>query len=1443
MSNVNINKIEKELEIYLKNINNDYEKLEYILQNTLLLQDNYYINYKTKIFQNIFKSLDKNKENLFNIINNKNKYNSKINIKDKNITNINYNSSLQWLKLFSKYPNIIDPKFNTKLSKTDLLKQYIGVNNFKDLANKLYSTYRLNYSTLNNDLKFGENKYNIWRLSAMQKVLRNLISPNTPYNGILIIHGTGVGKTCTAITIAENFKDYVIENNTKIQVIRPDEFKRQIFEINKLKQGEPDIQCTGTTYIDEINNQSLFIENVKNCQKNKNKLEQDKACKNVEKIINKKINEYYDFKSRAIWIKTIIKTLNLKTKGLSGLKKQRKLIEIIRLEFNNSIIIIDEVHNLRNLDVDNNLKSNDNNLKSNDNDNDKLTNKLKNINIIQLLELILLIAQNVRIIMLSATPMYDRASDIIPLLNLLLLNDYRPRITEKDLFTDEYGSIIPDKGPKLINNVSRGYISYVRGNDPENFPLRLNANIGLDKSELFDINKYPKYDISGTKNITIKERIKYLTLVNCQLTNQHSNAIINKNKYISNNNKNKKLSKNTNSNLIIEQATQLNSNESTDEDYRYSVAYSTELQLGNFMYKTPNETMGNFQESYGLSGFNSSFIKDKSGSFVCKDKEILNRFKMPELSKYGPKISKILSLLEKATGPIAIYSNYIYGGLIPMVIALELVGYTRYDGVKEFIKSNDKPKNSKGQYVLFTGDKQMSKGGEKYVNLRNSMINEKEVKVFLFSNAGSEGISLFGYREMHIMEPWHNINLIEQSIGRIIRNKSHHHLEPRYRNATIYMYASTFSKEFEDRESIDLRIYSICEQKAIAIGFIETLLKSNAFDCIITRELNIRDEKYFGKKIEIENSQGEKRMISLQDIEYSRDTSYQKTGYYTCNIQSVSANKLSSSKSESKTKLELKSVLELELSSKTKIISSMDTLSKIRSVYYIELREMRQLIIKILQHQGTLSYNDIKYIVINNLELDKNIKRNIILKFLEILLEDLIIFNRNNIYINSKGEICKLFLMNSVNIKSLKGIVNKKILRLLPINKYDPNLDLLHQFPSLKKSEIIKYKNIKNIDYKRLNLDKDSKYDKVLGVDLTELIELKQKTMLDLQKKEELSLEYLILQINEKMEYILGLEEEDKQYNKFNYNTNFNINNKSQIGKLEILASIFERLLINEKIFLLMYLVTKLVILGYDNCSILEKDLLIINYFNIVLEDELNFLKKLGNITSTSPTTSSKKYSNLSDFRLDKNELINKLRILSNNTSNNKSISNNNNNVKGFIIANDKGLKYYELLDMKIIEGKIISYNYLKSIYKDNKINLDKIMKSKYNKMKNSTISRLYGYLIYEKKLQQPKFKITDYISRGYKKSVKGIFCANKHIGEIEKLINMLIPKNKIKELEFIIDEKKNKKLFCGDLEIFFRIRNNNYNNSFDSHLDSGIIYYLTPEQYFIWNKYNKDFE
>ena len=180
--------------------------------------------------------------------------------------------------------------------------------------------------------------------------------------------------------------------------------------------------------------------------------------------------------------------------------------------------------------------------------------------------------------------------------------------------------------------------------------------------------------------------------------------------------------------------------------------------------------------------------------------------------------------------------------------------------------------------------------------------------------------------------------------------------------------------------------------------------------------------------------------------------------------------------------------------------------------------------------------------------------------------------------------------------------------------------------------------------------------------------------------------------------------------------------------------------------------------------------------------------------------------------------------------------------IKGVIVADVNTIKYYELDGNKKLDvNKLTSYNYLKDVYKDNKINLDKVLKSKYNKLASRPISRLYGYMVYEKKFQQPKFKITDYISRGFKKSVKGIFCANKHIGEIDKIIGMLTNKKFISEHGLLKTNTKNKKMYCGDLEMFFRLRNSVVGNSFGSRLDAGNIYFLSPEQYYIWQKFSDD--
>ena len=46
--------------------------------------------------------------------------------------------------------------------------------------------------------------------------IKNLLSPNTQYRSLLIFHGVGVGKTCSGISIAENFKDVYAEKENRI---------------------------------------------------------------------------------------------------------------------------------------------------------------------------------------------------------------------------------------------------------------------------------------------------------------------------------------------------------------------------------------------------------------------------------------------------------------------------------------------------------------------------------------------------------------------------------------------------------------------------------------------------------------------------------------------------------------------------------------------------------------------------------------------------------------------------------------------------------------------------------------------------------------------------------------------------------------------------------------------------------------------------------------------------------------------------------------------------------------------------------------------------------------------------------------------------------------------------------------------------------------------------
>ena len=41
-----------------------------------------------------------------------------------------------------------------------------------------------------------------FKLQSQQRFLRRVLSPDTPNRSLLMVHGTGTGKTCTAIQVA-----------------------------------------------------------------------------------------------------------------------------------------------------------------------------------------------------------------------------------------------------------------------------------------------------------------------------------------------------------------------------------------------------------------------------------------------------------------------------------------------------------------------------------------------------------------------------------------------------------------------------------------------------------------------------------------------------------------------------------------------------------------------------------------------------------------------------------------------------------------------------------------------------------------------------------------------------------------------------------------------------------------------------------------------------------------------------------------------------------------------------------------------------------------------------------------------------------------------------------------------------------------------------------------
>ena len=102
---------------------------------------------------------------------------------------------------------------------------------------------------------------------------------------------------------------------------------------------------------------------------------------------------------------------------------------------------------------------------------------------------------------------------------------------------------------------------------------------------------------------------------------------------------------------------------------------------------------------------------------------------------------------------------------------------------------------------MITGDEYLSpkRYMQKDINACTNIdnINGEQVKVILLSMAGSEGLDFKFIRQIHILEPWYNLNRIEQIIGRGVRTCSHKDLPLKERNTMIFMHSTLLKSNTE----------------------------------------------------------------------------------------------------------------------------------------------------------------------------------------------------------------------------------------------------------------------------------------------------------------------------------------------------------------------------------------------------------------------------------------------------------------------------------------------------------------------------------------------------------------------------------------------------------------------------------------------------------------------
>jgi len=712
------------------------------------------------------------------------------------------------------YPKPEDPEFQSKLYKKrefyyykvpqrGILKDYDDIQDYRENACPTGS------------IEFQPRE--------QQSILPNFLNPNTPYKGIIVIHGVGSGKTISAVLVAEQFKEQAKKYGQKIIVLVPGP---------SIKEHWKDDILLGTreTYLKdkELLNQMSKYEKERQRRVAINQSQQNYRLMSYmtfyKKVLGEKIAE------KKIVGDEIVKSSYKKNED--GEIERELVVDRIQ-NLDNTILIIDEAHNLTGNEYGLAVKT--------------IKERSKNL----------------RIVLLTGTPMKNLADDIVDLLNFVRPSN--KQLKRDKIFTSEknYMMTFKDTGEEFLRKKAIGYISYYRGSAPYTFANKVDKGKVINEllfthvvqcfMEDFQLETYKRIEKDLDDSLDRKS----------SATANFVFPGLDKDKKI--------LTGLFSTDGIAQVLQQLAGDKKKLIDLINKIIFKNKINkdhLNNFIKEGENKNITGF--IYQL--------------------EYLKYFSI----KFYTCIKKLNRLVEgdKGSGTSFIYSNLTKaGGIEVFAECLKQNGYLEFrenpneyvidDNTRDvltglsFVDFKKKHKNKEfkpATYILVTGssaDNLLDDAQEEKQRIIRETFNSVEniygekIKFVLGSKVMTEGITLKNLKELHILDVHYNLGKVDQVIGRGVRMCMHQDViteKNKFPEVAIYRYVISIKGHL----SSDERLYQKGELKYLLVKRVERILREIAIDCpLLYHSNNFPEELEKYKECYPVNEENKKKGLKL----------------------------------------------------------------------------------------------------------------------------------------------------------------------------------------------------------------------------------------------------------------------------------------------------------------------------------------------------------------------------------------------------------------------------------------------------------------------------------------------------------------------------------------------------------------------------------------------------